>query len=380
MSVDKSPLFEAIDKNDTDRALELLNEQSASERDPNKMSVLSAAAYRGNLKVAEKALEFGCDVNDKEHEMGYTPLMFAALSGNPDMCKYLMDAGAKMYLVNSIGKTASELAAFIGNHKCVAIINNHITIDVIDNILRPKINGVEVENYPDELAKFIHSLCASHEVHPVKIIFRFNEYPDSLKYKKKILYVIDRIFERQLRCKEGNEVMSLKLWIILFFMRETMKFAETHSDSDNAAQQYAKILLKWENGDEIRKPLDILLRNSVAAFPYKHSLVYDTLNKALSKSKPGTRPSAYEYIVQSLFGQRIVAVCKFCSVCGAVDAKKRCPECKLSYCSKHCQKFDWTIHKPICKYLKSIYGVEMSNDQGEMSLDEIQAQIQNIDV
>ena len=108
--------------------------------------------------------------------------------GNQEVCRLLMDSGARMYCVNGIGKTASELSAFVGHHECVAIINNHISIDLIEEFLRPKVNGEYVgdEVYPDELLEFIHSLCGSHEVHPVKIIFRFSKYPDSIKYKKKV--------------------------------------------------------------------------------------------------------------------------------------------------------------------------------------------------
>ncbi|CAO4359874.1 unnamed protein product [Caenorhabditis nigoni] len=380
----KSALFEAIDKNETEKALELLKtREHAKERDASGMSVLASAAYRGNLKLVEKAIELGCDVNEKTDDNLFTPLMFAALSGKQDVCRFLMDSGARMYCVNGIGKTASELAAFVGNHECVAIINNHISIDLVEEFLRPKINGEYVgeERYPDELLEFIHSLCGSHEVHPVKIIFRFSQYSDSLKYKKKILYVIDRVFERQLRCKESNEIMSLKLWLILFFMRETSKFVESHPDKtpEDASLQYAKIISTWQEGDEIRRALDVLLRNAVAAFPYKHSLLHETLLKALGRTPVGHRPSAYEYIVQSLFGQRIAAVCQFCTVCGHPGAKKRCPQCKLAYCSQECQKFDWTIHKKVCSSLKG--NQEIPADGGHMMpLDQIQEQISKIDI
>ncbi|CAP38733.2 Protein CBR-DAF-25 [Caenorhabditis briggsae] len=200
-------------------------------------------------------------------------------------------------------------------------------------------------------------------------------------YLKKILYVIDRVFERQLRCKESNEIMSLKLWLILFFMRETSKFVESHPDKtpEDASLQYAKIISTWQEGDEIRRALDVLLRNAVAAFPYKHSLLHETLLKALGRTPVGQRPSAYEYIVQSLFGQRIAAVCQFCTVCGHPGAKKRCPQCKLAYCSQECQKFDWTIHKKVCSSLKG--NQEISADDGHMMpLDQIQDQISKIDI
>uniref|UniRef100_A0A8R1DEN2 ANK_REP_REGION domain-containing protein n=1 Tax=Caenorhabditis japonica TaxID=281687 RepID=A0A8R1DEN2_CAEJA len=78
----KSPLFTAIDKNETEKALELLkNGEQAAEKDVSGMGVLAAAAYRGNLTIVEKAIELGCDVNEKTRDTLYTPLMFAGLSG-----------------------------------------------------------------------------------------------------------------------------------------------------------------------------------------------------------------------------------------------------------------------------------------------------------
>lgn len=374
----KSPLFHAIDKGETETALNLLKtKEDATEKDSAGMSALSAAAYRGNLEVLERCLELGCDVNDKTNDNGYTPLMFAALSGKANICKILMDHGARSYTVNGIGKTASELAAFIGHHECVSVINNHLTIEEIETFLRPKScqKVEEEETYPDDLAEFIHGICSSHEVHPVRLVFKLSKYQDSMKYKKKILYVVDRVFEKQLRCRESNEVMSLKMWIILFTLREILKFIEAHPDKnqEEACLLYGKMILLWAVGEEVRKPLDVVLRNAVAAFPYKHSLLHDTLNKALDKSPIGQRPTAFDFIVQGLFGQRILAVSQFCSVCGAVNAKKRCPKCKLNYCSTDCQKFDWEIHRKVCNSL-NLPSRDMEQQQG-LSIEDIQAQI-----
>ncbi|CAD6185916.1 unnamed protein product [Caenorhabditis auriculariae] len=140
---------------ETETALGLLKKQKkrCPKRDPTGMSTLSAAVYRGNLAVARRCLDLGCGINDRTYDSGYTPLMFGALSGKTEICKFLMDNGARPYLTNSIGKTASELAAFIGHHECVSVINNHITIDDIESFLRPK-GGNEEEKFPDELAVF----------------------------------------------------------------------------------------------------------------------------------------------------------------------------------------------------------------------------------
>ncbi|VDM77365.1 unnamed protein product [Strongylus vulgaris] len=223
-----------------------------------------------------------------------------------------MDHGAHSYSTNSIGKTASELAAFVGKvlrnslplvpikllylgqHECVSIINNHVTIDEIERLLCPKVGSETTEVYPEHLIVFIHKLCSWHQVsfvcisrypiiHPVAIAMELSDYADSVKYQKKILYVVDRVFERQLRCKEGNEVMSIKLWIILFILRDIYKYITELIANGRTAHDsciiYAKHLLTWEPGEQVRKNLELLLRNALKAFPYHHSLLYETLVK-----------------------------------------------------------------------------------------------------
>lgn len=49
------------------------------------------------------------------------------------------------------------------------------------------------------------------------------------------------------------------------------------------------------------------------------------------KRPTGARPSTYDYIIQAIFGQRILACSKFCATCGAPEAAKRCPNCKVSF-------------------------------------------------
>jgi ankyrin repeat protein len=41
--------------------------------------------------------------------------MFAAIAGKPLICQLLLDAGARPHAENNIGKTAAELAAFVGS-------------------------------------------------------------------------------------------------------------------------------------------------------------------------------------------------------------------------------------------------------------------------
>lgn len=56
----------------------------------------------------------GADVNSGKHKYRYTALHFAALSGNSAVCGMLLAAGAKSELTNTVGRTASQMGAFVG--------------------------------------------------------------------------------------------------------------------------------------------------------------------------------------------------------------------------------------------------------------------------
>lgn len=56
----------------------------------------------------------GAVVNSNKHVYDYTALHFAALSGSTDVCRLLLEHGAKMHATNSVGRTPSQMATFVG--------------------------------------------------------------------------------------------------------------------------------------------------------------------------------------------------------------------------------------------------------------------------
>jgi hypothetical protein len=78
----------------------------------------------------------GADVNETKHSHKYTTLHFAALSGKLDVVNLLLDHGANSEMINSIGKTASQIGAFVGNHEVVSLINNYIPQMVLDKYFK----------------------------------------------------------------------------------------------------------------------------------------------------------------------------------------------------------------------------------------------------
>jgi ankyrin repeat protein len=93
------------------------------------MTPLQHAAFKSHANICSLLLAHGADVNDHEHDQGYTALMFAALSGNSDVVRILLEAGAKPHQINRIGRTAAQLGAFTGQKSCVDTINNYVTLD-----------------------------------------------------------------------------------------------------------------------------------------------------------------------------------------------------------------------------------------------------------
>uniref|UniRef100_A0A0N4U7Y6 MYND-type domain-containing protein n=1 Tax=Dracunculus medinensis TaxID=318479 RepID=A0A0N4U7Y6_DRAME len=302
--------------------------------------------------LVSSLLRDGANPNDLHHKYQYTPLMFAAISGKEEICRILMDAGAYADIKNSIGKTAVEMAALVGKHECVSVINSHIGLGEVERIVYPS-DGKNNKKYPVDFVKLAHVTVRTHHIHPVKLVLFMQRNPTLLQNREKYLYVIDRIFERQLRYNNANEVLSVKLWIILFILRQANTFVSNNIDSGKTISRllliYAKHVLAMKPNDMVRPRIETILRNAIKSYPYYNLLLVQMLAKALSR---GSLPGAYFFVMQALFGHQMASFAKFCSTCGVPDAHKCCCNCKTLYCSINCQKFDWHIHKKCCSTIE----------------------------
>ena len=52
------------------------------------MTALQHAAFKGHAGICSLLLARGADVNDHEHDQGYTALMFGALSGSEHLAAF----------------------------------------------------------------------------------------------------------------------------------------------------------------------------------------------------------------------------------------------------------------------------------------------------
>ncbi|KAF7638008.1 hypothetical protein Mgra_00002461 [Meloidogyne graminicola] len=383
-------IFKAIEEENIQEFKHLLEKIRPNCLEKNGMSPLVQACFKGNEEMVKMLLEIGADADIRYHDQGYTPLMFAALAGKPKICQLLLDSGASTHAENSIGKTAGEMAAFVGQYECVSVINAHIGIEDINKILHPQ--GEKSEKiYPNNLVNFIHRLTKTHLFHPVRLIFDVIGDGIIWENKEKTIWTVDRIFEKQLRTKEPNEVMSIKLWIVLFTLKEMLKYVDKRIKSENNKNEekneeeeedikkkfsleFVKTLLNDQPEHLIRHNEELFIRKAILSFPYKQSMLWQALCQNFKTIEFGFPPSAFNILCNALLGHRYVQTSQFCRTCSIPSAKKRCPKCKSNpnsrlnkhlffivvfsvdqrvfYCSIECQRFDWPFHKKCCENLK----------------------------
>lgn len=106
--------------------------------DDHGMTLLHHAAFKGKKEMCQLLLDLvricilkvfdfialinffvyitiqGADPNGGHHEHKYTSLHFAALSGKADICQQMLQYGCTPDALNSVGRTASQMAAFVG--------------------------------------------------------------------------------------------------------------------------------------------------------------------------------------------------------------------------------------------------------------------------
>ena len=91
------------------------------------LTPLMMCAQGGEIKMAEKLITYGADVNKRKARTEETALMYAAIVGNAAMVTMLLENGADPYPQNDMGFTALIMAAHRGHDKVI----KHF-IDIVD--------------------------------------------------------------------------------------------------------------------------------------------------------------------------------------------------------------------------------------------------------
>ncbi|RZF36557.1 hypothetical protein LSTR_LSTR010668 [Laodelphax striatellus] len=337
-------IFNLISNNNVNGLKAILAQHNfnADLTDEHGMTPLQHAAYKGNKEIAQMLLDQGADVNSGKHEHGYTALHFAALSGNCELCQLLLSAGAKSHATNSVGRTASQMAAFVGNHNCVAVINNFIPKSEVDYFTVPR--GLEKEPIlPPALATAFHKFIIKVNVHPVRVAL--NLQPTLITNLPAVKKVLESMSEKEIFYKqEANEVMAFKFHYLGFIVGVIIK----QGCEPSVIELLVKKILQPVRGE---KYLDRLIRDCVREFTFRESALFRQLVTSLA-SQNGDSASALSIVTAAINGQRgfVDTDVTACVTCAENGALKKCSKCKkVQYCDRECQRLHWFVHKKECE-------------------------------
>ncbi|GAB6022468.1 hypothetical protein CHUAL_006579 [Chamberlinius hualienensis] len=350
-------LFENIQKENVIEVRRLLNEKGTYEEvaDENGMTLLQHAAYKGNIELCNILLDWGADVNSRRHVHGYTALMFASLAGKVETVSHLLNAGAVITATNSVGKTAAEMAAFVGNHQCAVLINNYIPKSEVEYYSEPR--GLEKEpKLPRELVTPLHSLIVRPDVHPISIAMFIQSHPVLVNEADRIIKVLDLMSEKEMKRNDSNELLAFKYHFYSYIISSIKTLLKNKEDKECAdATQIDKIIKLWlkeSKNNGVQDILDGIVRQGIREFPFRQSPIVQKMVHCLTNSKLGPETSAIAVLLTTLNGHRMFSDHRLCSTCGSQAACKKCSACKqVEYCNQRCQKLHWFTHKNVCSKL-----------------------------
>uniref|UniRef100_T1IZN9 MYND-type domain-containing protein n=1 Tax=Strigamia maritima TaxID=126957 RepID=T1IZN9_STRMM len=278
--------------------------------------------------------------------------MFAALSGNIATTLLLLQSGASVNAINSVGRTASQMAAFVGNHTCVSVINTFISQDSIDYYTKPQ--GLESEaKLPSHLSGVVHRLVVRVNIHPVGIVLFLQQHPILLDYGPQVVRVLQAMSEKEMKRKDTNEVLGFKLHLLAYVVEFSCKKMGKDEDKEKTLNGIIKLWVKGRPEDGFAENLELFIRQGIRQFQYPDSAVLQQLVRSLAPVKIGDDPTALSLVCASINGQRMAVNDNVCATCGDTDCDvKKCSSCKSEqYCSHRCQKLHWSTHKQMCPFL-----------------------------
>ncbi|KAK7092424.1 ankyrin repeat and MYND domain-containing protein 2-like [Littorina saxatilis] len=341
-------MLDAILKGSTAEIAALLKEPGVRVDclDKTGMTPLQHAAFKGRADVCRLLLDNGADVNSNYHENDYSTLHFAALSGKVDVTNLVLEAGANVDHTNSVNRTASQMAAFVGQHDCVRAINNFFPKFELEKFTVP--TGFEKEpKLPPVLLNPLYLLINSTNLNPVKVALFLKEHRDLVLESYKVCKVLDLVVECAMKSRSTNDVQAIKCHYFASIIRHANKSLKNSEDNLDA---FVKSLAKGRDSDGFQEMQDRLVRQSLKEFPYPESQLLQTLVRQIAPMKIGDG-SALSVLISGMYGPSFEDDTA-CTTCGETKAEKKCSACKcVNYCNQTCQKLHWPTHKKFCKIL-----------------------------
>jgi len=378
-AAESHPIFKKIEEGSLNDIQNLIDAGGISVEieDKNGMTPLMAACWKGQENIVSYLLQQGADPNGGNHEHKYTALHFAGLAKKPGICTLLMEAGAKKHHTNSVKRTASAMAAFVGNHACVSVINNYVPKEDVYYYTK-KQPFEESPKLPPNLAKPLHKLVMSMNSHPVSIAYFFRDEPALLQNISKIGKVLELMSDKEFKNRSDvNEVLSLKYHILQYIVKDIEKQYEKDKAQEGEKkspflERWIKAQLKGRDSDGYPVYQENFLRQSIKEFPFPEAQLFKMLVMNFSKNTEyGEDATAVEYINQAFNGNKGFKDHENCKTCGSEEAPKKCSTCKcVQYCDQVCQRHHWFVHKKFCPKMKEQFEKMIEENKKKATIEE----------
>lgn len=267
----------------------------------------------------------------------------------------VLEAGANPREVNTVGRTASQMAAFLSKHESVATINNYVPKAELDEYVRPQAGEKEARLPPSLLDPF-HRFASQINMHPVRIALNLQRCPAFQEHVRAIGRVLAHMSEREMArpTETINEVLAFKYHYLGYVVDEVAKCQEhiTSRKEQGADFQkdyvelFARKLLKEDKNGHLEL-MDEFIKQCVRAFKHWECTLLRQLVAQLTGKFDGT---ALELIDTTINGQRgFRDTVILCSACSHDKPEKKCSKCKaVQYCDRACQRLHWFMHKKTC--------------------------------
>lgn len=323
-------------------------------------------------------------MNCCEHQHNYTALHFAGLSGNTEVCLALLQAGANSQVTNTVGRTAAQMAGFVGHHNCVVTINNFVPKSEIESYT--KVHGTQTTPYlPPFLLESFHKFIMQVNIHPVKVLFNVHNFAGLLDHLGEVKKVLELMSEREMkRGTETNEVLSFKFHYLSYIVGEIEKIRERQSQAKKEENEedkklditelFTRKLLK-PGKDGNLEFMDGFLKECIREFPFRECTLFRQMVASLVGQDP---PTALSVVTSAINGQRgFIDSYTVCCTCGEERPAKKCSKCKVvQYCDRNCQRLHWHWHKKACSRLGQ--AATESESQPQPTAAEISTDMQNL--
>lgn len=295
----------------------------------------------------------------------------------------MLDAGAKPIATNSVGRTASQMAAFVGNHHTVATINNFVPRSEISYF--STIQGQQVEPLlPLFLIDPLHKFVLGVNIHPIRLALNLQHIPGLLDNAEKVSKVLELMCKKEMtRGRDTNEVMAFKYHYLSYIVREFSSIRDKQKSGNESykdekkhdrVEMFAKKLLKPGKDGVTLDFMDSFLKDCVREFPFRECTTFHQMVTTLASKDP---PSALSVINCTINGQRgFVDAIPYCSTCGEEKPAKKCSKCKsVQYCDRECQRLHWFVHKRVCNRESN---APVTNTNTNIDASELSAELQNL--